>query len=116
MSVKDLIWVNVAQGLKFKREFEIKSKDIEHQFKIAEALHLALCDIREVSRDTNLFVRMLAAAKTGQKRIEGFDPKDLPSVRVETERKEKEELAKMTPEQIRQKQKADLLAGKTVVI
>ena len=111
-----MIWVNIAQGIKFKREFEIKNQTLENQFKVAEALHLALCDIREVSRDTNLFVRMLVAAKTGQKRVEMFDPKELPSVRIETERKEAEELAKMTPEQIRQKQRADLLAGKTVVI
>ena len=116
MSVKDLIWLSVAQREKNKREVLHKTSELEHNMKIAETLYLALCDIRELARDTNLQTRLLVASKIGQKHVYGYNTSNLPSFRIEHERKEAEEWAKMTPEQRRQKQREDLLAGKTVTV
>lgn len=116
MSIKDLIWVNAAQAAKLEREFKLKADEAENRFKTAETLYLALCDIREVSRDTNLQMRMLVACKLGQKRVKAFDPKELPSIRIPEEKEEAERMAKMTPEELRQKQIDDFMAGKQIVL
>lgn len=116
MSVKDLIWVTVAQREKIKREVKNKTSELENNVKLVETLYLAICDVREIAGDTNLQTRLLVASKTGQQHISSYDPADLPSHRVEQQRRDAEERARMTPEQLRKKQREDLLAGKTVTV
>ena len=116
MSIKDLIWVNTAQGVKFRLENQARIDKAENNFKIVESLLFSICDCREIALDSNLQMRTFVAMQGGQKRVKAFDPKILPSIRIPEDREEAEKMAKMTPEELAQKQIDDFLAGKNVVL
>lgn len=114
MSVRDLIWVNIAQAIKLKRKQEQDIEQYKAQFKIQEMLHFILCDCRELLLDTNLYVRLNAYKDTKAKRVTPFDVKMLPSVCVEQEKKEQARRETMTPDELAEQEVKDFLAGKTV--
>ena len=114
MSIRDLIWVNVAQAQRVKRKIEQENALWTARFKMMEASYLAICDCRDLAIDTNFFVRFAALKGTKAKKVTGFDPKKLPSSYVEEERKEAERRAKMTPEELAEEEIRAFMAGKTI--
>lgn len=114
MSVRDLIWVNIAQAMKVKRNGRQECDLWTARFKMADTIYLAVCDLRDLMIDTNLYVRCAALKGTKNPKIAGFDVKKLPSNYVEEERKEAERRAKMTPEELAEEDLKDFMAGKTV--
>ena len=67
MSIKDLIWIRVAQALRHKNESEIRNQE-----------YLVLADIRAIAYDTNFFVRANILKMSGNK-ANMIDIYDLPS-------------------------------------
>jgi len=114
MSIRDLIWVNIAQAQKLKRSGRQECDIWTARFKMAETIYLALCDCRDLAIDTNFYVRCAALKGTKNPKITGFDTKKLPSNYVEEERKEAERRAKMTPEELAEQDFKDFMAGKTI--
>ena len=108
MSVKDLIWVNVAQGLKNKAKCENELQIQKNNVEIAEAIILTLCDLRDLAIDTNAFTR------ANIKCYEPFKVKDLTSSKVDKKRREEEKMAKMTPEERSKYELKKLLAGEII--
>ena len=100
MSVKDLIWIQAAQVLKLKRNYELEKSKHEAYGKYTETLALLLADIRTLLHDSNFYERANAykGAKSTRK-IQPFKNEDLPSVAIELKKKEEEKIAKMTPEE-----------------
>ena len=90
MSVRDLIWVNVAQAQRVKRNGKLESDLWTARFKMMEMTYLAICDCRDLAIDTNFYVRCAALKGTKIKNLSAFDPKKLPSNYVDEERKEAE--------------------------
>ena len=81
-----------------------------------DVMYTAICDCRQILLDSNMYVRA-AALKGSAKRIELFDINSLPSMSKERAKREAEEAerrAKMTPEEIAEQNRRDLLAGKVV--
>lgn len=98
MSVKDLIWVNVAQGIKRKEKNENEMQLYKNNVELAETFYFSLCDLRDLLLDTNFYTRA-AVRENFKSRLTSFDIKTLTSSRVEKKRKEDEKMEKMTPEQ-----------------
>jgi hypothetical protein len=98
MSIKDLIWVNVAQGiiLKEKNKNELDLFKLQHEEN--EAIHLALCDLRDIALEIHLFTKCHALKGTGGK-IKGFDVKQLTSQRLLRQKEHEEKMKNMTPEE-----------------
>ena len=100
MTVKDLVWVNVCQGLRMKQKVELEKAKREAQINDLEAVSLLLADIRALARDTNFYCRV--GAYHGSKAVRGLKPfpdSALPSVAIPKQREEEEKLKKMTPEE-----------------
>lgn len=100
MSVRDLIWINVCQSLRLKRNYELEKVKREAHLKDLEQLALLLADIRALSRDTNSFVRFTAAKGTKARKVDLFPNDALPSVAIEKQREEQEKTKNMTPEEL----------------
>ena len=100
MSVKDLIWVRVAQSILLKQKLELKKQEVEANVKCFEAINMTMADLRTLALDTNLFVRLNALKDTKAKKIKAFNIDDLPSVSAQKEEEEKKLLEKMTPEEL----------------
>jgi len=104
MSVKDVIWI---ERERYNASVE-NNKETENKYKFAierfEDLQLLLLDIREVSRNTNVFVK-LAALKDSKRppRIKPIKVEDLPSEIVS---RRKRKIQKQKEEQ--QKKAADI--------
>lgn len=116
MSVRDLIWINVAQGLRVKNKAECEAEEFKAKWQMMDVMYTAICDCRQILLDSNMYVRA-AALKGSAKRIELFDINSLPSMSKERAKREAEEAerrAKMTPEEIAEQNRRDLLAGKVV--
>ena len=114
MSVRDLIWVNVAQALRIERSGKRDNDMWTAGFKVAETIYLAICDCRDLAIDTNFYVRVAALKGTKSKKLSPFDTKKLPSNYVEAERMEAERRAKMTPEELDEEDFKNFMAGKTI--
>lgn len=102
MSVKDLIWVNVCQGLKLKRDFDIEKAKRDARIRDLEVLCFLLADIRAIARDSNYFVRVAALKGSGIRKLKPLPDDALPSVAAEkakVQREEDEKLKRMTPEE-----------------
>lgn len=113
MSVKDLIWVNVAQGLKRKEEREVREQEVKFKFEQLETAHLTVCDLRDLLLDTNLYVKA-HALKGAKGAVKPFNIKNLTSSRVAKKRKEDEKRAKMTPEEQAEYDVQRFLAGEII--
>ncbi len=116
MSVRDLIWINVAQGLRVKNKAESEAEEFKAKWQMMDVMYTAICDCRQILLDSNMYVRA-EALKGSAKRIELFDINSLPSMskdRAKREAEEAERRAKMSPEEIAEQNRRDLLAGKTV--
>lgn len=113
LSVKDAIWI---ERERYNASVE-KNKEEESKYKFAierfEDLQLLLLDIREVSRNTNVYVK-LAALKGGKRppRVKPIKAEDLPSEIVSRRKrqiqKQKEEQMKKADEL--QREEDDLVA------
>lgn len=114
MSVRDLIWVNVAQALRIKRQGERELDLFSANRKTMETIYLAICDCRAIAIDSNSYLRIHALKGTKAKKLNPFDVKTLPSVAIEEERKEEERRKKMTPEEIAEEEYQAFMAGKTI--
>lgn len=114
MSVRDLIWVNTAQAIRVRRSGKQEVDLLSTKMKTMEMLYLAICDCRELSMDSNFYMRFSALKGSKVKRVKPFDEKNLPSNYVEEERKEAERRSKMTPEQLADEEFRDFMAGKTI--
>lgn len=116
MSVRDLIWINVAQGLRVKNKAESEAEEFKAKWQMMDVMYTAICDCRQILLDSNMYIRA-AALKGSSSRIELFDINSLPSMSKERAKREAEEAerrAKMTPEEIVEQNRRDLLAGKVV--
>lgn len=113
MSVKDLIWVNVAQGLKNKAQYEKELQIYKNKLELTETIHLTLCDLRDLLLDTNFYTRANALKET-KSRIDPFSIKNLTSTKVERKRREEEKMAKMTPEERAEYEIQKFLAGEII--
>ena len=100
MSVKDLIWVNVCQKLRLKRNYELEKVKREAHLKDMEQLVFLLADIRALDRDTNSVSRMIMMKGSGKKNVKLFPDDALPSVAIQKQREEQEKEATMTPEEL----------------
>lgn len=114
MSVRDLIWVNVAQAKKLKRKGEMERDLWDARFKMMNTTYIALCDCRDLLIDTNYYTRVTAYKDTKVKKVEAFNVKNLPSSYIEEQREEEERRAKMTPEELVEEDVKNFMAGKTV--
>lgn len=113
MSVKDLIWVNVAQGLKRKTEIENKEKEIKFNFDQMENVQLTICDLRDLLLDSNLYIKA-HALKGATGTVKPFNVKYLTSSRVAKKRREEEKMSKMTPEERAEYDIQRFLAGEII--
>lgn len=90
LSIKDAIWLEHA--LHLKRMDKVKSDDAKLKFALdrLEELELYMLDIREISRNTNVYVK-LAALKGGKRppKIRPIKTDELPS-EIVSKRKRKE--------------------------
>ncbi len=114
MSVKDLIWVNVGQSLKSKRNMDLEVSRYQAEAKNFEAAYLVLLDLRSIEHNTNFYTRINAYKDTKQKKIESLSVKTFPSMIFEKERKIRERRAQMTPEEIEAEDLKDFMAGKII--
>lgn len=113
MSIKDLIWVNVAQGLKIKRESEEKIKTFEIEHEMQQQTLLTMCDLRDLLLETHLYTKA-NALKGSKGSVSGFNIANLTSSKFEKEQKEQEKIAKMTPEELEEYEMQKLLAGEVL--
>lgn len=90
--MKDAIWIDAERARVLKEDAEYENSKFKYMSSRFESLEMLLMDIREVSRNSNYYVK-IAAMKGGKKmpKIEYYDNEHLPSVIVENERKRKEE-------------------------
>lgn len=113
LSVKDLIWVNVAQALKECRKTEQNADLISAAAKSLETIYMTICDCRDVALDSNLFLRLNAIRGVKGAKLNPFDTKLLPSSIAE-EKKEKKRREQMTPEELADEEYRDFMAGKQI--
>lgn len=113
LSVKDLIWVNVAQALKECRKTEQNAELISAAAKSLETIYMAICDCRDVALDSNLFLRLNAIRGVKGVKLNPFDTKLLPSSIAE-EKKEEKRREQMTPEELAEEEYRDFMAGKQI--
>lgn len=97
MSVKDLIWVNVAQGMKLEKETQKEFDICKFNHEENEALHLALCDLRDIALEIHLFTKCQAYGARGK--VKGFDVKKLTSQRMFRRKEDEKKMKNMTPEE-----------------
>ena len=86
------------------------------KWRMIGVMYTAICDCRQILLDSNMYVRA-AALKGSGKRIDLFDINSLPSMsreRAERDAEEAERRSKMSPEEIAEQNRRDLLAGKVV--
>lgn len=98
MSIKDLIWVNVAQGKKIEKEYQKEFDLCKFNHEENEAIHLALCDLRDLALEIHLFTKCQAYSGSGGK-VKGFDVKKLTSQRTARQKEHEEKIKNMTPEE-----------------
>lgn len=108
MSVKDLIWVNVAQALKLKQQYEKEEQLFKFHHEETESIFLTLCDLRDLALETHYYTKLhsLKDAKT-----KPFSPKELTSSKVMRKRKEDEKISRMSEKEQEEYEMQLLLNG-----
>lgn len=114
MTLQDLIWVNVCQGIFKEKEAERDMQLFRHNVQMTEFLSLVLCDCRHILMSTDTYVRICALKGTKHGKLEQLDPKHLPSVTVPAEQKEQERRAKLTPEEREEEDFRAFMSGKQI--
>lgn len=114
MSVKDLIWVQVAQSLKVKYDHEQELARSKAYSQTAEAIYMAIIDAQEIARDTNWYAKIgaLKESPKAMRKIAPLNRKDLPSSILEAQRKEEARRAAMTEEERREDDVKRFMEGK----
>ncbi len=110
MTVKDLIWVTVAQRLNQEQDFKQKEAFHSSVNSLVQSFYLMLADLREIMYDISTYTR-LDAIKETRTRFEALPLETLPSNRSDPE-KEKARLENMSEEERQAEEIKNFLAGK----
>lgn len=116
LSVRDLIWLRVAQLCAKREKAEAEAELEKARFETAKAMYLMLADLRQILMPTSFYCAVAAFKESpkAMRDIKPIDPATLPSG-LEAERLEAERRSKLSPEEQHELRVKDFLAGKKIV-
>lgn len=116
LSVRDLIWVRVAQLVRRREALEGDAAKTKADFAVSRDIYLLLADLRSILIGSNFFGG-ISAFKENPKLLKELKPIDIDSLPsgIAAAKAEEERRSKLSPEEQREERIKDFLAGKKYV-
>jgi hypothetical protein len=113
MSIKDLIWVRVAQSIRAEEKSEFEIQKVKAEFEASEQIFMAIIDLQEICIDIDWYAKVAALKESPKemRKVSQIKRDQLPSAIMRKQREEAARRAKMTPEERQAEDIKKFIAG-----